>query len=108
MRWGAFLLLFFSAAALAIDNPHNMRSPKGLLMGDAFTAVNDDEYTLFYNPASLGRHRRDFTLYPFSGHVSGTNILCDMKRFEDFPDEPVGVADVLMDYPAHASAGVAP
>lgn len=77
-------------------------------MGDAFTAVNDDEYTLFYNPASLARHKNDLTLYPFSGHISGTNVMADLDRFEDFPAEPVGVADVLMDYPAHASAGVAP
>lgn len=102
------LLFFLSTAAGAFEYPYLLRSPKGLLMGDAFTAVNDDEYTLFYNPASLARHKNDLTLYPFSGHISGTNVLSDLDRFEDFPDEPVGAADVLMDYPAHASAGVAP
>lgn len=77
-------------------------------MGDAFTAVNDDDYTLFYNPASLGRHKSDFTLYPFNPQFNGSNILNDMDRFEDFPDEPVAVSEVLMDYPAHASASIAP
>lgn len=77
-------------------------------MGDAFTAVNDDEHTLFYNPASLARHKRDFTLHPFNPQVSGSNILDDLDRFEDFPNEPVGASKVLMDYPAHASGGVAP
>ena len=28
-----------------------------MLLGDAFTAVADDEYTLFYNPAALGFHK---------------------------------------------------
>jgi hypothetical protein len=107
-NWPKIFLLFFSFQALALDYPYTLRSPKGLIMGDAFTAVADDEYTLFYNPAALARHRRDITFYPFSGHLSGTNVLSDMDRFKDFPDEPVGVSDVLMDYPVHASAGVAP
>lgn len=107
MKWLYFALLF-PVSALAFENPYLMRSPRGLLMGDAFTAVNDDEYTLFYNPATLARHKSDLSLHMFPGHVSGTNVLADMDRFEDFPDEPVGMSDVLMDYPVHASAGVAP
>lgn len=77
-------------------------------MGDAFTAVNDDDFTLFYNPASLARHKSDFTMYPLNPQINGTNVLSDMDKFEDFPEDPVGVADVLMDYPAHASVGFAP
>jgi hypothetical protein len=77
-------------------------------MGDAFTAVNDDDFTLFYNPASLARHRRDFTLYPFNPQISGTNLLHDLDRFENFPDEPVGASRVLMDYPVHAGAQITP
>lgn len=106
--WKLGFLFLLSTQAFAFEYPYTLRSPKALLMGDAFTAVNDDEYTLFYNPASLARHKSDLTLYPFSGHISGTNVLADMDKFQDFPDEPVAVADVLMDYPAHASAGVAP
>ena len=106
--WKIALILIFSSSVYAFEYPYILRSPKGLLMGDAFTAVNDDEYTLFYNPATLGRHKHDLTLYPFSGNISGTNILTDMKRFSNMPSEPSGVADVLMDYPAHASAGIAP
>ncbi len=106
--WKILFLLLLSFKALAFDNPYILRSPKALLMGDAFTAVNDDEYTLFYNPASLARHKADLTLYPFSGHLSGTNVLSDMDKFKDFPKTAVGAADLLMDYPVHASAGVAP
>lgn len=104
----SFLILCFSLPAMAIDYPYYMRSAKGLLMGDAFTAVNDDEMTLFYNPASLGRHKRDFTLYPFPGQLGGTNVLNDLDKFKDFPSEPGPAGDLLMDYPVHASGGVAP
>lgn len=101
-------IVILSSRAFAFDNPYFMRSPTGMLMGDAFTAVNDDEFTLFYNPASLGRHKRDFTFNPINPQLNGTNVLNDLDRFEDFPDEPVGVSEVLMDYPAHASVGIAP
>lgn len=94
--------------ALAFQSPYFMRSPKGLLMGDAYTAVNDDEFSLFYNPASLGRHKRDLTLYPINLQFSGTNVLTDAERFSNFPSEPVGVANLLMNYPAHASVAFAP
>ncbi|WP_408097396.1 hypothetical protein ACJVC5_00375 [Peredibacter sp. HCB2-198] len=108
MKWWLFSLTLFASTAFAFDTPYTMRSPRGLLMGDAFTAVNDDEFTLFYNPAALARHKRDFTLNPVNPQFHGTNILNDMDRFKDFPDEPVGASKVLMDYPAHASAGIAP
>jgi hypothetical protein len=91
-----------------IDYPYTMRSPRALLMGDAYTAVANDDYTLFYNPAAMARHKADFSFYPLNGSISGTNVLSDLDRFKDFPDQPVDVADVLMDYPVHASAGVAP
>ncbi len=103
---GFFLLLSFSA--YAFEYPYTLRSPKALLMGDAYTAVNDDEYSLFYNPATLGRHKHDLTLHPFSGQLSATNVIQDMDRFQNFPDTATGAADVLMDYPVHAGAGVAP
>jgi hypothetical protein len=77
-------------------------------MGDAWTAVNADEYTLFYNPASMARHSSDFTFYPFNPSVSGTNVLGDMDKFEDFPDSPTGVADVIMDYPVHIGTNIVP
>lgn len=105
--WSALCLLM-TTSAFAFNYPYTLRSPKALLMGDAFTAVNDDEYSLFYNPASLARHKNDLTLYPFSGHIAGPNILGDMDKFNDVPDTPSGMADLLMDYPVHASGGVAP
>ena len=109
MRWlFIFPLLVVTNYAHSFDYPYTLRSPKALLMGDAFTAVNDDEFTLFYNPASLARHKADFSLTPFNPQFNGSNLLSDIERFQNFPSEPSGVADVLLDYPAHASAGIAP
>ncbi len=102
------LILAFSSNAFAFSEQVLMRSPKALLMGDAFTAVNDDSYTLFYNPASMARHKKSFTLYPLQGYLSGTNVINDMDKFDDVPKEPAGVADLLMNYPVHASMGTAP
>lgn len=108
MKIVLIFILFALNTAHAFDYPYTLRSPQGLLMGDAFTAVNDDDFTLFYNPASLARHKKDLTLYPFNPQLSGTNVLSDMDRFKNFPSDPVGASDVLMDYPAHAAASIAP
>ena len=109
MKWlWLFPLILLIQEASAFDNPYTARSSRGLLMGDAFTAVNDDEFTLFYNPASLGRHKSDLTFYPLNPQFNGSNVLSDSDRFKNFPVEPVGASKVLIDYPAHASVGVAP
>lgn len=100
--------LLITLHAQAFEGPVGIRSPRGLLMGDAWTAVNTDEYTLFYNPASMGRHSRDFTFYPFNPTVTGTNVLSDMDKFDNFPDTPNGVADVIMDYPVHIGTNIVP
>ncbi len=108
MKLLLLVLALASTGLHAFDNPYTLRSPEGLLMGDAFTAVNDDAFTLFYNPASLGRHKRDLTLTPLNPLFTGTNVLGDLDRFNDFPQEPIGASRVLMDYPVHAGAGIAP
>lgn len=108
MRWILLSLLVYIPSAFALDYPYISRSARGLLMGDAFTAINDDAYTLFYNPASLARHKNDFTLHPLPFMASVTNILDDIDKYEDFPDDPVGAADLMMDQSAHAGYGLAP
>lgn len=102
------LCLFLTANAFAFEAPHGIRSPRGLLMGDAYTAMGTDEFTLFYNPASLGRHSHDLTLYPFNPQATGTNVIGDLKKYEDFPDTPNGVAELLMNQPLHAGVNITP
>lgn len=106
--WLSFTLFLFTIEAFAYEASHGIRSPRGLLMGDAYTAMGTDEYTLFYNPASLGRHSHDFTLYPFNPQATGTNVLDDVKKYEDIPDTPNGVANLLMNEPLHAGVSIVP
>ncbi len=83
------------------------RSPRSLLMGDAYTAHADDEYTLFYNPAGLGRSKL-VELTPINPDIGVTNILDDLDRFDNFPKGPAEIADRIMGYPVYIHAGATP
>ena len=78
-----YFLLFFSFAR-AREFRYLQRSPKALLMGDAYTAIADDEYTLFYNPAAMGRHK-GLSVYFVNPEVAVTNAIDELDRFENFP-----------------------
>ena len=87
-----------------------MRSPQALFMGDAFTALADDEYTLFYNPAALSRNEK-FDFSPLSADVSVTNALNqeDQDRFKDIPSNDTGaLASRFTGFPLHGHIGYAP
>jgi hypothetical protein len=76
-------------------------------MGDAFTAVADDNYTLYYNPASLGQND-ELQIYPLNGNLGITNALDDMDRFSNFPSEATEIASRVMDYPIYTNLGTTP
>ena len=105
-----FLILFF----ILINNElfsqeinYIGRSPRAQLMGDAFTAVADDEYTLFYNPASLGRSK-SVSITPINPSFNGTNPIKDMDRFKNFPSDPVGIVNKIINYPISLQLSVFP
>lgn len=50
---GVVLTVFLSSHAFARAYPNFYRGIRPLGMGDAFTAISDDENALFYNPAGL-------------------------------------------------------
>lgn len=76
-------------------------------MGDAYTAIADDEYTLFYNPAALGKNKGvSFTLLDPSFGL--TDALSEMDRFEKFPSTAEGIATRIMDFPIYIQAGIVP
>lgn len=97
---------------------HLARSPEGLLMGDAFTAVADDAFTLFYNPAALGRHK-GITVSPINPSfeapdiiekdigLSGFNFGLD-DRFEDWPNDAAGISNRVLGFPIYAQLSAAP
>ncbi len=100
-------LLFGSAWGASGERHYLMRSPQALLMGDAFTARADDEYTLFYNPAGLGR-TKGVSLTPLNPDLGLTNALTELDRFQNFPTTAAGISDRLMGFPVYLHAAGAP
>ena len=100
-------LLIFSIALEAKEVRYLIRSPKALLMGDAFTSHADDDFTLFYNPAGLGRSKL-VELRPINPDFGFSNVLDDLDRFEDFPKGAPGIADRIMGYPVYIHGGATP
>ncbi|MBI2518777.1 MAG: hypothetical protein HYV97_00085 [Bdellovibrio sp.] len=105
------ILLFFSSliapTLLAREMRYLYRSPKALLMGDAYTALAYDEYTLFYNPATLGRGSL-VEFYPINPDFGVTNVLAELDRFDNFPKDPVPIADRILGFPVYVHAGATP
>ena len=100
------LLAWLSGEAKEII--HLMRSPYALLMGDAFTARADDEYTLFYNPAALGRNA-GLRLSPINPQVGVVSALDDMNRFKKFPSSDASkIGERLMGFPVYFNAAASP
>lgn len=102
------LFLLLSTSVFARHERNFGRSPRGLLMGDAFTALADSQYSLFYNPALLARHK-GFSFYPLNIAVSGTNILSTNVNTDDLNTEnPEGVTDALLGVPLHVGFNYSP
>lgn len=87
------------------------RSPEVLFMGDAYTAVADDENTLFYNLAAMGRHN-GVTIAPINPTIGVTDVLDKnlslsefeiglSDTFENFPKEPEDIADRILGLPLY-------
>lgn len=101
-------LILITGKTFAQEVSHIGRSPRALLMGDAYTAIADDDYTLFYNPASLGRNK-GVSFTPLNPAIGATNVLDDQDRFKDFPkSDPVAIADRILNYPVTIQAGIFP
>lgn len=85
------------------------RSVKGQLMGDAWTALsNDDGMTLFYNPASLGANYA-VNFHPINAKFGVTNALSELDRFQNFPSgDAAGIADRLLGFPVFIEASTFP
>ena len=105
------LIFLFIAASFGLEAQevgYIGRSPRAQLMGDAFTAIADDDYTLFYNPAALGRNK-GVSFTPINISVGGTNVLDDPDKFKDFPKkDPSAIADRILNYPVSVQASAFP
>ena len=102
-----FLFVIVVSSTFGSEIRYLQRSPKALLMGDAFTAIADDAYTLFYNPAALGNSKL-IELSTINPSFSLSNILDDTDRFTDFPETVTGITNKIMNYPIYLHLGAAP
>lgn len=101
------LILLMAKTSFSEEDRSLGKSPRGLLMGDAYTSLADDEFTLFYNPAVLARHS-GFSFYPLNPSISAVNVLKDPDRFSNLGSDPVDVADAIFDFPIHIGVDYAP
>lgn len=104
----SLFIALISLSTFAQEVGYIGRSPRAQLMGDAYTAIADDEYTLFYNPAALGRNK-GVSFTPLAFNVGGTNIMDDPDKFKDFPkSDPAAIANKILNYPVSIQASTFP
>lgn len=105
-----FLILFISVKSTAsnqLGSYYIKRSPKGLLLGDAYVARPFDDHILFYNPSSLARNDSvGASLINLS--LGANDIINDKDKFDDVADTPQGVVNQFLNYPVHVEAGTVP
>ena len=110
MKFFLVILINFWTQLFAQEVNYLARSPRALLMGDAYTAIADDEFTLFYNPAALGKNTGvSFTL--LDPTLGITDALDELSRFSNFPSGSSAapqIANRLMDLPIYLQAGIFP
>lgn len=94
----AILILPSVLFAASLEYPSIVRSTKALGMGDAYYAMGEDQYTMFYNPAGLARI--DNSRWSIiSLQLGANNNLMDNKNaYSDTDwDDEAEVADFLRD-----------
>lgn len=101
------LLSLFIMSAYSTEERYLNRSPHGLLMGDAYTAVADGAFTLFYNPAILARHT-GFSFWAINPSVAVTNVLDDPEKYNNLGNSPNEIAGVLFSDPVYVNLGATP
>ena len=105
------VLLFILLSLLPVfgqEVTHLGRSSKALLLGDAYTARADDEFTLFYNPAALARNS-GLEVSPLNPQIGVTDALDEVDRFKDFPSsDAAAISDRLLGFPVFVQAGLFP
>ena len=116
----AIVFLFLLSTTVRAEFDYLVRSEEGLMMGDAYTTLSEDESTLFYNPAALGRHQGLSIqgLTPLNLHwvdlfkinISAKNFKFDYGKdlIDNFPNETNEIIDQFLNLPFYFQYGMAP
>jgi len=105
-----FCFIFFLSQANAGEVLYLVRSSKALLMGDAFTSLANDDYTLFYNAGALGENE-GIHIYPLNPNAMSTNLLSseDRELVQDFPRDDVDeIVARYLGFPLFVGGGINP
>lgn len=100
------LIFIFSLgiSSYAFESFYLGESPRAKLMGNAWMGLaNQDSYTIFYNPASLGGNY-DLDLSPVNFTLAGPNALDDTDRFTNLSSDADEIADSLLGFPLYLEA----
>lgn len=84
-----------------------IRSPKSFLLGGAFTARATEDFSLFYNPALLGRHK-GLSVHPLNFSISLPYVPDDIDKFNDLPEEPADIVAEFLNYPLYLNYSFVP
>ncbi len=111
LLWISVGVLFLPARAFALQEYYDLqRSARALGMGNAYYALSDDAYALFYNPAGLGFSKRtlaimlvpslttDFTSFQFVEKVASLNsapLTQTISTLEQFQGQPLNTQVAL-------------
>ncbi len=105
-----FLAVFSIRFSFGDEVRYLVRSPKALLLGDAFTAIADDEYTLFYNPAALG-FNKGIGITLTNIETSAPNLLKPVyakKLTSKLGTDPTALVTNYMGLPINTHLGITP
>lgn len=103
-----FVIVYFFKNAQAQEQTSIGKSAKATLMGNAYTAIAEDEYSLFYNPAILGRNK-SVSFAPINPQFAVTNALESLDKFKNFPkSNAVAIANRILEIPLTLEASVMP
>ena len=114
----AFLILAGPAARAEFN--YLDRSEEGLMMGGAYTTLSEDESTLFYNPAALGRNEglsiQGLSLLNihwmdmFNINISAKNFEFDYGKdiIDNFPNETDEIIEQFLNLPFFFQYGLTP
>jgi len=90
------LMIFFLINNLSFcyEPTYFARSPKGLLMGDAYTSYANNNYCLFYNPALCARNY-GFTFKPLNFLVTMPDLISNLDELDSYSEIGSDPSDVL-------------
>lgn len=102
-----FFSIIYSFATFSAETQYLVRSPKALLMGDAYTSAANDEFAMYYNPAALGNGNL-IEFASINPTFSLSNLIADADKFSSLSSDPAEISQTIMNTPLYIQTMGAP